>query len=41
MSTPEQLAMAKKYNVNPAVNPVVISDPNVRARGKTLLPRYR
>lgn len=40
MSTPEQLAMAKKYNVNSAVNPVVVSDPNVAARAKTLLPRY-
>ena len=41
MSTPEEIGLAKKYGVNPSVNPVVISDPNVRARGKTLLPRYR
>jgi hypothetical protein len=40
MSTPEQLATAKKYGVNVSVNPVTVSDPRVRERAKTLLPRY-
>lgn len=40
MSTPEQMAVAKKYGVNVSVNPLVISDPTIRERGKILLPRY-
>jgi hypothetical protein len=34
------MEMARKYGVNPAINPVVIPDPDHRARMQKMLPSY-
>lgn len=40
LSTPEQLGMAKQYGVSVAKNPVVIVDPDRKARMQKMLPQY-
>lgn len=37
---PEMMEMARKYGVNPAINPIVIPDPDRRARMQKMLPNY-
>lgn len=37
---PEKMDLARKYGVNPAINPVVIPDPDRRARMQKMLPSY-
>jgi hypothetical protein len=39
-SPAEQAEMARKYGVNPAMNPVVISDPTRAAQMRKMLPGY-
>jgi len=40
LSTPEQMGMAKQYGVSVAKNPVVIIDPDRKARMQKMLPSY-
>lgn len=40
LSTPEQIGLAKQYGVSVAKNPVVIVDPDHRARMMKMLPNY-
>jgi hypothetical protein len=40
LSPPEQMAMYRKYGVDPAKNPIVLPDPGRRERLKGLLPGY-
>jgi hypothetical protein len=40
LTPPEQMEIARKYGVNPAINPVVNPDPTRRARMQKMLPGY-
>src|SRR6185437_2273469 len=40
LTPPEQMQVARKYGVNPAMNPVVVSDPTRRAKLRKWLPGY-
>lgn len=40
LTPPEQMEIARKYGVNPAMNPIVNPDPTRRARMQKMLPGY-
>lgn len=40
LTPPEQMEMARRYGVNPAMNPVVLSDPTRAAQMRKMLPSY-
>lgn len=40
LSTPEQMGLAKQFGVSVAKNPVVISDPDRKARLQKMIPSY-
>lgn len=40
LTPPEEMEAARKYGVNPAINPVVVPDPTRQARLRKMLPNY-
>lgn len=40
LNTPEDMSVYKAYGVSMAKNPVVIQDPNIKARAQKFLPQY-